>query len=702
MRFFQPMSVSVVILTANRRAHLERCLRSLDAQTRLPDQLLVVENGSKDDTAAFLDRWRGSIPLRVLRRDGSGSFAEARNAGVQAASGTVIVFLDDDCEADRWWLERLLAPLEAGAAAIGGAVLPANFVEVPETYSPHLAWATGCSPPGFFGPRAGIEVLPQTANLAVRAEVLRKHPFQVVGGSLQQGRENYDTGREDADWWNRLRREGLSLAVASRAIVWHHIPASRYRIEEVEDRAARDGQARWLRDPAPEAADLATEDITEEPLRLLYRISRPQVSTGQAMFELRSWRRRQAALLRSAVDDNAATYAPTRRSTVAAVTALRMLASLGKAALRTAAATAWHAARPAAVEDYTESPRSVLVVLHPFLGDAVLALPMLRQLEQGLPGADLHLILGPTVAPLLKTQLPRWRFHPPPASGHVFRRWKSLHALVDSIAPEATILAYAHRLPVLPILLAARGPVIGWPHDNGTDQKLWGQLLDRPVEKRWDQHEVVALLNLAGALGIWTRLEHPTLTVPPSAREKNRELLRKLGAEPGRYVVLHVEQEDRFKYWSAGKWGEVARLLWDAGWTVLLEGSRRGRGAADRVRELAPSARSLHGMLGTVELAALLADAGAFAGGDSGPAHVAAAVGCPSAVLFGVSDERRWGPLPPVDQRTDPRRVLRAVAREQTEEERRRLGEHSIMEAICASDVAKTILELLTGEKQGD
>jgi glycosyltransferase involved in cell wall biosynthesis len=99
--------VSVVIPTWNRAELLSRALDSVLAQTRSPEEIIVVDDGSTDDTAS---RVRTGYPeVRLIEQPNAGVSA-ARNAGIRAASGTWIAFLDSD---DRWLPEKLALQLEA-------------------------------------------------------------------------------------------------------------------------------------------------------------------------------------------------------------------------------------------------------------------------------------------------------------------------------------------------------------------------------------------------------------------------------------------------------------------------------------------------------------------------------------------------------------------------------------------------------------
>ena len=108
-------AVSVVIPTQNRRRLISRAIDSVRAQTRPPNEILVVDDGSTDDTARFVAETYPEVQL--LRQENRGVSA-ARNAGIRAAEGELIAFLDSD---DDWLprkLERQLQAMEASPGAL--------------------------------------------------------------------------------------------------------------------------------------------------------------------------------------------------------------------------------------------------------------------------------------------------------------------------------------------------------------------------------------------------------------------------------------------------------------------------------------------------------------------------------------------------------------------------------------------------------
>ncbi len=108
------MNVSVVIPTYNCSAYLAEAIESVLEQTRLPDEIIVVDDGSTDDTVACLEAFGDRIT--VFRQEHLGA-AAARNHGIEEASGDWVAFLDAD---DLWVAEKLekqIAALEASREA---------------------------------------------------------------------------------------------------------------------------------------------------------------------------------------------------------------------------------------------------------------------------------------------------------------------------------------------------------------------------------------------------------------------------------------------------------------------------------------------------------------------------------------------------------------------------------------------------------
>ncbi len=101
--------ISVIIPNWNGAAHLPTCLEALRRQTYARREVIVVDNGSSDESLQVLARYP---EVRVLALGSNHGFAGAVNAGIRAARGEVLVLLNNDTEASPAWLEALAAAFE--------------------------------------------------------------------------------------------------------------------------------------------------------------------------------------------------------------------------------------------------------------------------------------------------------------------------------------------------------------------------------------------------------------------------------------------------------------------------------------------------------------------------------------------------------------------------------------------------------------
>lgn len=221
-------TISVVICTRNRAGSVCEAIESAAAQTAVQPEIIVVDNGSTDDTATRVAR----LGLRlVYLQETAPGLSKARNLGWRAARGELVAFLDDDAIADDGWLAALadaFGSIDPSPACVGGRVSPVWEAPRPGWLSDRLLMALTVADWGAV--RRPITDLTVEwlvgANLAFRrTELERLGGFPELlgrrGRSLLSGEEIF--------LQRRLIREGSVCLYEPRAHVRHRIPAERLR-----------------------------------------------------------------------------------------------------------------------------------------------------------------------------------------------------------------------------------------------------------------------------------------------------------------------------------------------------------------------------------------------------------------------------------------------------------------------------------------
>jgi glycosyltransferase involved in cell wall biosynthesis len=113
--------LSVVVCSYNGEAGIRRCLDALAGQTiRQHLEVIVVDDGSADGTGDVALAHGATVIWHRVNR----GLAAARNTGLRAACAPIVAFVDDDCEPEPEWAQRLLAGYSEGVTGVGGPVVP--------------------------------------------------------------------------------------------------------------------------------------------------------------------------------------------------------------------------------------------------------------------------------------------------------------------------------------------------------------------------------------------------------------------------------------------------------------------------------------------------------------------------------------------------------------------------------------------------
>jgi ADP-heptose:LPS heptosyltransferase len=393
-------------------------------------------------------------------------------------------------------------------------------------------------------------------------------------------------------------------------------------------------------------------------------------------------------------------------------------------------AIAWVvSARSRAPDAPAGDPRTILVIQLDHLGDAVISTVLFPSLRTRYPDASIEVLAGPwnrevfeAIAEVDRVHVCRvnrfarggwlgwiastlwWGFR-------LRRRHVDLGIDVRGEFPHAAIL-----------WLSGARRRLGWDCGGG------GFLLTRMPHFVRDRPELESRLALLAELGIGLDqsdgLPRPTFDAPDEARRRVARWLAVpeptqqsgdgwLGSSeaspqhtrPARSpiptalfepsperprIVLHVGAGMPAKRWPAEHWRALlARLCGRLGAEVVLVGGTDDRTIARAILGPRPRRQAVDGTgrLRVAELAALLEQADLFVGADSGPAHLAAAVGTPGVVLFsGTNSPRQWQPA------GEHMRVLRhAVACSPCHRRRCPLRGHPCMRGLTPAEVAQAV-----------
>ena len=235
-------TVSVIVPTLRRPDGLGRAVASLAAQTGLGDrtlEIIIVDNAPEGGaTVPAPPEVEGRISVRLVHEPCMG-VATARNAGLEAATGDVIGFLDDDCTAPPDWLAARLACLEAsGADAVFG---PRHGVLEAEP-ARDAAWFAA-SVTQDLGIASGTPVEGRCDYLPLTGSLFRRTAF---GTGLRFDPRLDRLGGEDILLFKSLREAGARMVWCAAAPVIERVPAARLSHAYVWRRRYVSGQIRCL------------------------------------------------------------------------------------------------------------------------------------------------------------------------------------------------------------------------------------------------------------------------------------------------------------------------------------------------------------------------------------------------------------------------------------------------------------------------
>ena len=210
-----PTTVTVAISTRDRPGALSRCLESLAAGVRRPDEIVVVDQSVGQETSRVAARWRDAGLTILYERNEARGLGVAQNAAFARARHPIVAVLDDDCVADASWLHVVASRMgdRLDLDGVTGRVLPldavgARTLPVSSRVSVVRREFSGRALPWEVG---------SGNNFALRREALTR-----VGGCDERlGPGSPAQGGVDMDLFHRLLRGGSRILYEPDAIVYH-------------------------------------------------------------------------------------------------------------------------------------------------------------------------------------------------------------------------------------------------------------------------------------------------------------------------------------------------------------------------------------------------------------------------------------------------------------------------------------------------
>ena len=327
----------------------------------------------------------------------------------------------------------------------------------------------------------------------------------------------------------------------------------------------------------------------------------------------------------------------------------RALVAAGDAVLTAAAALARRLRRRAAPVE----PARILVLRLERIGDLLMILPALGDLRAAAPGAQIDLVVGSWNEEIaraipgvdrVQTLEPAWLARGAagatlPALLRTAAGWRGRHYdLALNFEPDV-------RSNLMLAVSGARWTV-GYRSGGG------GAVLDQALEYQPSEHTTDNARRLVAAV-CPLRGRPSSAVILDIPRTSGLEADRILAAARKPLVAMHLSGGRRVKQWDPDRFACVARTLAEErGATIVLTGATGDRLLIDRVRQALPQNHVIDGSTasGLLTVAAILERCDVMITGDTGPMHLAAAVGTPIVAVFGPSDPRRYAPRGPRDR----------------------------------------------------
>jgi GT2 family glycosyltransferase len=218
--------VSVVIVTWNGRQHLDACLSAVAAQQGIAFETVLVDNGSTDGTVDYV---RNAYPwVRVVALPANRGFAGGNNAGVRAARGGLVAFLNNDTAAAPDWLAQLVRGLDeaAGFSLVTSRIVYMHDPAIIDSAGDGVLRSGGAFKWHHGAPTDAAQQSREVFGVCGAACAMPRVVFDELGGFD----EDFFASHEDVDLSYRARLRGYRCRYVASAVVRHRGSATLGRI----------------------------------------------------------------------------------------------------------------------------------------------------------------------------------------------------------------------------------------------------------------------------------------------------------------------------------------------------------------------------------------------------------------------------------------------------------------------------------------
>ncbi len=326
--------------------------------------------------------------------------------------------------------------------------------------------------------------------------------------------------------------------------------------------------------------------------------------------------------------------------------------------------------------------KKILLIKLSALGDVVHTIPVLNKLRRRYPKARIDWLVTPGIAELLRHNpainnvieflraewSEPWRPAPYVSTARLIAQLRSAeYDLVIDLQGQfrSAVFAFTSGAPVrigfdkprsdaftsLPRIIPEEARKHAW---KGAREGSWLAYTDTIPLPTLDIHPVERYLGIASMLGLDDDPADFSFPIPQEASVRIDGLLDYYEIAKAKIAVVAPGTVWETKQWRADTFAEVARRLLQQKLAVVLIGSENERGLCEEIVKLAPGTISLAGETSLSELAALISRAAICVTNDSGPMHLAVALGRPVVSVFGPTDPVWAGPY------RQPESVVRA------------------------------------------